>query len=112
MLNVALYVAFLIFRLNNGMSLPPPNQYMCNLALTRAQEIQTDFSHNGFYSSPLIQKYKGTWDENLAYGFMDANRVMLAWEKSPTHLKNLEAPMKYVCFVESGKYWVMESYNY
>lgn len=74
---------------------------LCDYAKKRSEEIKTDFSHAGFFTTweeasavcPECQKA----GENLAEGYLSEEAVLEAWIKSPTHKENLDGPWTWGC---------------
>lgn len=95
----------------NGYRTVPVVEYepICPIAEYRLQQIQKDFSHQGFRDLTFLKEY-GTWYENLAVEgtkIRGVDGVFNAWKKSPTHNYNLISEMKYVCIRHRGDYWVL-----
>lgn len=85
-----------------------PDKYTCSFASTRAKEITTNFSHDGF-SQRLNAKtlpYPGysLITENIA---MTSNyqNVVNMWINSPGHALNMRKDTPYVCVAYSGNYY-------
>ena len=68
------------------------NEILCNLALTRSEEIKTDWSHDGFSNKDLGNTYQAKFGENLYRTTSGDNEqtVLNAWLTSPGHRKNLD----------------------
>jgi uncharacterized protein YkwD len=58
------------------------------------------FGHEGFSKRQALEKKKikgvSTFGENVAYGPTSGKQVVLMWEKSPGHRRNLLGPFKYI----------------
>lgn len=80
----------------------------CAFAKIRAEEIATNFSHDGFNrrakSHSLPYKHWTVITENIAMT-SDYKVVEKMWEHSPGHAKNMRDDTPYVCVVRNGKYF-------
>jgi uncharacterized protein YkwD len=89
--------------------LPPIgyNPALCaNYGDIRVKEIQTDWSHNGFWIHEGKTSYYEI-GENLARFYSTPEAVMNAWDNSPEHKRNLLDRGYYnVCFSIDGTYVV------
>jgi uncharacterized protein YkwD len=64
------------------------SEYTCGMAIIRAGEIQTDWSHDGFKKHA-----EDNWmfeGENLAKDFDNEVDMVDAWIASPSHKKNMD----------------------
>lgn len=88
---------------------------VCTFAELRLKEVQTDWSHAGFYrmAAPLQKatSTKGTWRENLARNFNDEASVYEAWKRSPSHNANLVATSSASCLRHANGYWVLITWS-
>lgn len=99
------YLIFILL-LFPGQSLANTQQdLVCSYAEKRLIEVQTDWSHNGFYKEK--KPISGLWRENLARGFTSTSSVYTAWSKSPTHNANLIATSTYSCLRSANKHWIL-----
>jgi uncharacterized protein YkwD len=69
---------------------------LCEIGLVRVKEIQTDWSHDGFFRRGNNGEYKAAINyyrmgENLARGYDNSDSLILSWHISPTHQKNMAA---------------------
>lgn len=80
------------YRLDHNRPALIENEWTCSVATARAQEIETDWSHDGFwkYSVP------GS-GENLGRDFTSERGMVDAWIASPTHNENLLRYYKFGC---------------
>lgn len=102
------------YRKQNGLSPVQPDKYTCSFANTRAKEIVTNFSHDGF-SQRLNSKtlpYPGysLITENIT---MTSNyqNVVNMWIVSPGHALNMRKDTPYVCVAYSGNYYAYEGWR-
>jgi uncharacterized protein YkwD len=86
-----------------GLNKPPlkHDELMCEIANHRLPEIQTDFTHDQFYSITETT-YKQHSElagigENLAKDFYTEVDTFGAWLDSPTHKNNLDAYWETTC---------------
>ena len=96
------------WRVESGRSVYRKDYYLCYVASKRAKEIQTDWSHSGFWAYvPVMFKlgYKHI-GENLAKDFNDAESTLNAWLSSDTHRANLENDYTHSCVSCSNGYCV------
>ena len=68
-------------------------------ACERAQEIVTNFSHDGFYDTTA-------YAENIAMGSYDANVMVQAWYNSDGHRSNMLHGWAYGAIACYGNHWV------
>lgn len=99
------------YRLTKGRSQISPGGSTCDFATTRASEISSDFSHNGFTSrrdsGSLPYPSYSNVVENIAMT-SDGNSAVEMWKASPTHDANLQSDITYGCIANSGSYFVFE----
>ncbi len=82
----------------------------CAFADIRLKEIQTDWSHKGFFvhaKEQFTTGVRGTFHENLAMRFYDEPSVYRAWQASPRHNQNLQATSTRQCLRSSNGFWVL-----
>lgn len=81
------------WRLSQNLPKYETDKWLCEQADLRANDIQTDYSHQGF-----IDRYENKYDlgENLSENYSE-NYALGAWLNSPSHAKNLYADYKYSC---------------
>lgn len=77
---------------------------LCNIALKRSIEIQTNYSHDKFESD--YASYPSVVQENINRGHYTELRSLTSWLDSPPHLATLEKPYKYSCIATQGNYAV------
>lgn len=102
------------YRASKGLPVVIADPYTCAFAKTRAQEIVTNFSHDGF--SQRVQNktlpYPGysevTENVAMAGSYQD---IVPMWINSPGHAKNMEADTPYVCVESSGNYYAYEGWR-
>ena len=103
-----LLVEFNNYRVAHNLKPVVYEKKLCEIADVRAEEIKTDWSHNGFVPKTvdLTNKYKikeYEIGENLAKSFISADQVIYAWDTSPTHKENMVNPVyQSVCFAISN----------
>lgn len=80
----------------------------CDFASKRAPQLKNDYSHNGFHEMIDSLPYeKGTFfSENIAGGFIFADRTLKGWLSSPPHRKALEADYTHSCIKCDSGYCV------
>ena len=93
------------WRIKNGLQAFTKDADLCAYADKRSVEIQTDFSHTKFLSSPCNVKQCG---ENLAKGLSTENVVLQDWVNSPEHLANLKYSYSSMCISCKGNYCAQE----
>lgn len=104
------------WRQSQGLKPYTEDQKLCPIAQIRAQEIQTDFSHNQFHrrfdnssfaiSENLIRKYAP------AYTITDEQDGLRAWLESPSHLDNLKKPYLFSCLRCINNFCAQEFSNF
>ena len=96
------------FRNQNGLSSVSMRSEVCAFAATRANEIQSDFSHQPFFDriDAKTLPYSGysLVTENLAET-NDENKVVQLWIDSGTHNENMRKDTPYVCVVRAGNFY-------
>lgn len=102
------------YRKSQGLSTVTSNSETCSFAETRAKEISTNFSHDGFTSrvNNKTLPYPSYHDitENIA---MNSNykSVINQWINSPGHAENMRRDTPYVCIMQSGNYYAYEGWR-
>ncbi len=103
-----------VYRSASGVSALSLNGSVCGFAATRASEIASDFSHNGFISrrDSGSLPYSGYSNvvENIAMTGNGQSAIDM-WKGSPTHNANLLADITHGCIVASGSYVVFEGWK-
>jgi len=82
----------------------------CEFAERRLDDINADWSHDGFnqLSNILTQKYYPNrtqpvyFAENLALGWQTEKEILSAWLNSPTHKRNLTSDYPFMCIRVAG----------
>lgn len=92
------------YRVQQGYPVLKEDILTCTIASFRLSEVQTNFSHQGFYALGLTN-----YAENLAKGFTTDNSVFKAWLASQPHRFNFLSYAKYGCVKEQNGYWVFIS---
>ena len=99
------------YRTSQGLSSVQTSGPTCSFAATRAQEITTSFSHDGFNSRINSKTLPYTsWSsvtENIAQT-TDYKQVVSMWANSAGHAANMRADTPYVCVVQNGSYFAYE----
>lgn len=81
----------------------------CTLAVERLHDMQTQWSHAGFYKRLTDEKLSGGhWAENLARFGGTPDLVVSEWDASPTHKINLLDTSRDGCIASDGFYSVLE----
>jgi uncharacterized protein YkwD len=102
------------YRAQNGLGPVSTNSEVCSFAAIRAQEIASDFSHNGFTNRinsktlPYSSYHEVT--ENIAMN-SDASQIVTMWINSPGHAENMRKDTPYVCVAQSGNYFAYEGWH-
>ncbi len=102
------------YRRSKGLSTITPDQYTCDFAKVRAQEISTNFSHDAFLSRAnnhtLPYPSYQLVTENIATT-NDYKNVVPMWINSPGHAANMEKDTPYVCVESFGNYYAYEGWK-
>lgn len=102
------------YRKSRGLYEVKTDSNTCNFARTRAQEISTNFSHEGFYNrinnKTLPYPSYSMVTENLALNDNYKN-VVNAWINSPGHAANMEKDTPFVCVQSYGNYYAYEGWK-
>ena len=79
------------YRTSHGLNALVYNPQVCQYASKRLDEIQTDFSHNGFWNNfPSYKNPQSYIGENLIKGYYSSDQqVVKDWIASPEHLSNI-----------------------
>jgi uncharacterized protein YkwD len=102
------------YRKQNNLYAVQPDKYTCDFAATRAKEIVSNFSHDGWIaranSHTLPYPSYSYVNENIA---MTSNyqNVVTMWINSPGHAANMRADTPYVCVAYSGNYFAYEGWR-
>lgn len=102
------------FRKSKGLSVVKTDSYTCNFAQTRAQEITSNFNHDGFNqrvkNGTLPYSSYKLVIENLARAGKYQDVVRL-WINSPTHSANLSADVSFACVGSFGDFYAYEGWE-
>ena len=102
------------YRKQNGLGSIVSDQYTCQLAAIRVQEVSSNFSHDGFNSrissSTLPYPDYSYVNENIAQN-SDMTRVVDSWIASPPHAENMRQNIQYACIRNAGEYYVFEGWR-
>lgn len=102
------------YRAQFNLSPVKTDSYTCDFAKIRAQEISTNFNHDGFNnrinSNTLPYPSYKYVNENIAMT-SDYKEVVKLWENSPGHAENMRADTTYVCVEASGNYYAYEGWK-
>lgn len=102
------------YRQSQGLGTVQANSTTCNFAQTRAREISTDFSHNGFQSriNSHTQPYPSysLVTENIAET-SNYKDVVTMWANSPEHAANMRAATPYICVAQYGNFYALEGWK-
>lgn len=96
------------YRSKQGLPAMTIDPLLCKYASIRAEEIKTDWSHNGFLNKVSPQIYKESkyrkLGENLAKDFNSDQDMFQGWLNSPLHRENIDYPYTKTCLVCSSHY--------
>ncbi len=102
------------YRKSQGLGTVSPNAQTCDFAKTRAHEITTSFTHDGFNnrvnSHTLPYPSYSLVTENIAMT-SDYKQVVTMWANSPGHAANMRADTPYVCVAQDGDYYAYEGWK-
>jgi len=77
---------------------------LCQVAEKRLNEVDTDWSHNGFYDEVSICGDElCTLGENLAKNYVSEKEILAAWLNSHLHKDNLVDDFEYTCIRSDGR---------
>ncbi len=112
---ISLYISKINdYRILNGLSPLKEDQTVCLFANTRANEISSSFTHDGFSnrvsSRTLPYKTYSNIVENIAQE-PNHSSVISLWINSAPHAQNLKADISYGCVGESGDYFAFEGWK-
>ncbi len=102
------------YRRSVGLSSVAVDSNTCSFAKSRAQEITSNFNHDGFtnrinsHSLPYTSYHEVT--ENIAMT-SDYQEVVTMWINSPGHAENMRQDTPYVCVEKSGNYYAYEGWR-
>jgi hypothetical protein len=93
------------WRSSEGLQPYIKDQKICTLTAQRINDVQTNYSHDGF--AERVNKYPGEFSENLV-GIDGKNEkaVLQKWLDSPEHREALERPYKNSCLACKNNYCV------
>ena len=101
------------YRNNKGLDELKEHTVVCQFAMLRLQEVQSDFSHNGFTrrrdSDLLPYSSFRTVVENIAR--VPSGDAIELWQNSPSHEENLRADVEYGCIREDQGFVVFEGWK-
>ena len=102
------------FRNSKGLSSVSMNSETCSFAKTRAGEINSSLSHDGFRSrlesNSLPYPGFSSVAENLAMHY-DYQQVIPGWIDSPGHNENLLKDIPFACVERNGDLFVYEAWR-
>lgn len=102
------------FRASKGLSKVQTDGYTCAFATLRANEITSNFNHDGFNnranSHTLPYPSYSSVTENIALN-SDPTQVVPAWIASPGHNENMQKDTPNVCIANSGNYYAYEGWK-
>lgn len=84
------------YRLEQGLQPLAHDKELCQIAEARADQIQKDWSHKGFWQEIKKVKYKRI-GENLAKDYTSEKALVQAWIASKPHKQNLDRPYTHQC---------------
>lgn len=102
------------YRTSLSLSSVQSNDVTCRFAKIRAQEIASNFSHDGF--NQRIQNHTLPY---FNYSFVAENiaetsnyqEIVAMWKNSPGHAANMRADMPFVCIEGYGNYYAFEGWK-
>jgi uncharacterized protein YkwD len=102
------------YRRSKGLSPVSTDRHTCDFAKVRAQEISTNFSHDGFNqrvnNRTLPYPSYALITENIAMT-SDYRNVVNLWANSAGHAANMEKDTPYVCVEAYGNYYAYEGWR-
>lgn len=102
------------FRAGKGLAPLSAHSDVCFFANLRAQEIVTNFNHDGFSnrisSNSLPYKSYSSVAENIAMN-PNSQNVVQSWINSSGHNANMSKDVPYGCVVGVGNYYVFEAWK-
>lgn len=102
------------FRASKGLGPVQSDPHTCSFASLRANEITSNFNHDGFRnridSKNLPYPSYSSVAENIAMNG-DENQIIPGWINSPGHLENLLKDVPFGCVVGNGSYYVFEAWK-
>lgn len=96
------------FRSSQGLGAVKPDNYTCDFARTRAEEISKSFNHDGFRnriennSLPYPSYSQVTENIAMTSNYQD---VVNMWINSPGHAENMRKDTPFVCVKQHGNYY-------
>lgn len=97
------------YRQENGLQPLERDPYLCSIANERIVEIQSDWSHRGFYEAIRLGYYNDSYDlygENLTNTKGGSVVALTNFKKSHTHNENLLGDYNLICVAVDGTYVV------
>lgn len=99
------------YRVNRDLPPLKLSNTLCEFASVRADQIQTDWSHNGFFTLSSQEPYKTSFyflGEVLARNLSTNQEILQGWESSPPHKAELDRPdYHHACVKMKGDFTVM-----
>lgn len=99
------------YRLESGYKQYTEDERLCTIARKRLSEVETDWSHEGFWKYTEDFSHNGM-AENLGRDYWPESELMNAWKFSPSHKENLDKPYRYSCIETEGLYAVQIFANF
>ncbi|PIP74708.1 MAG: hypothetical protein CO135_02580 [Candidatus Levybacteria bacterium CG_4_9_14_3_um_filter_35_16] len=102
------------YRASKGLFAVSSNSETCSFAKTRAEEIASNFNHDGFTqrinSKSLPYSSYSHVTENIAMNsnYMD---VVDIWINSGPHAENMRADTPFICVMQNGNYFAYEGWK-
>lgn len=102
------------YRKSQGLSEVKSDLNTCNFAKTRAEEISSNFNHDGFRSridsKTLPYSGYGGVTENIAMN-SDYTKIVDMWINSSGHADNMRKDTPYVCVESKDNYYAYEGWR-
>lgn len=102
------------YRASKGLSAASSDSQTCAFAQTRAGEISSNFTHDGFTnrisSHALPYPSFSTVTENIAET-SNAGDVVNMWINSPVHAENMQKDTPFICVAQNGNYFAYEGWK-
>ncbi len=102
------------YRKGKGLPVLSASSVICSFAKVRAQEISTNFNHDGFQkrvdSKTLPYPSYSIINENIVMT-SDFHQVITLWVNSPGHMANLSSNITYGCIGDYGNYYAFEGWK-
>jgi len=96
------------YRASQGLSAVSSDSNTCDFAKKRAEELISNFNHDGFKNLPYSSYSRVT--ENIGMNG-DYKEVVNQWINSSGHAENMRQDTPFVCIQSSGNYYAYEGWR-